>query len=315
MQPWAGDSNSAPIPAPDRRLATFTLIAVLLLASAAFVRWVLAPPLTDLPADYASVIRYDAKSRLRDSPASAWMEYTVDASRVYRTMIATGDANLIQGDLRWLTDSGQVLFENTGLYGVDRRTRANATGYGDAARTGQFLFPPAVERISYTYWDPMFIGPRLAVFAGEDVVEGMAVFVFRFSVTGLDETVGYSYLPDVPEHYSALTDGQGTLWVEPVSGVVVDYEEQGVSYFVDARSGARVANLQEWSDRYTPETRAAELALAAGARQSALAVTVWLPAGLALASLAALGWGFWDSRRAQGAANGHADTAAPAGVR
>jgi hypothetical protein len=311
MQPWAGDSRSAPVPAPDSRLARFTLLAVLLLVSAALVRWGLAPP-TDLQADYVSVVRYDAKSRLRDSPTNEWMEYTVDASRVYRTMIATGGADLIQGDLRWFSDSGQVLFENSGLYGVDRRTRANVPGYGDTARTGQFLFPPAVDKISYTYWDPMFIGPRLAVFAREDVLKGMDVFVFNFSVTGLDETAGYSYLPDVPEHYSALTDGQGVFWVEPTSGVVVDYEEQGVSYFVDAKSGARVANLQEWSDRYTPETRAAQLALAADARWRALAVTVWLPAGLALAGLAALAWGVWGSRGARGGANGQADTAAPA---
>jgi hypothetical protein len=312
MQPWAGERGSAPVPEPVGRLAPYMVLAVLLLLSAALARWGLAPALTDLPDDYSAVTRYVAQSKVRDTPAGEWAQYDVDASRVDQTIVAAGGANLVQGDLHWFASSGQVLFENSGLYGVDRRTRANAPGYGDTARTGQYLFPPDVEKASYTYWDPMFIGPRLAVFAREDVVEGMAVYVFRFQVTALNETVGYSYLPDVPEHYSALTDGQGTLWVEPVTGVVV-------SYFADPKSGARLANLHEWSDRYTTETRTAQLALAANARWRALAVTVWLPAGLALAGLAALAWGVWYTHRthgsAQDSANRDADTAAPDGVR
>jgi hypothetical protein len=315
MQPWAGDSRSAPVPSRDNRLAPFTLIAIILLSAAASVRWGLAPLLNELPNDYAAVIHYVAQSKVRDSPAGAWTEHDVDARRVYQTVVTAGGVNLIQGDLHWFTESGQVLFENTGLYGVDRRSRANVSGYGDTKRTGQFLFPPWVEKASYSYWDPMFIGPRLAVFVREEVLEGMAVFVFRFTAAGLDETAGYSYLPVVPEHYSALTDGQGAFWVEPASGVVVDYEEQGVSYFVDPKSGARVANLHEWSDRYTPETRAAQLALAGDARWRLLALTTWIPAGLALAGLAALGLGIWDSRRVRGGGDGRADTVAPDGVR
>jgi hypothetical protein len=297
---------------PDSRLGSFVLAACLLLVAAAGVRWGLAPLLTGLPSDYASATHYLAQSRLRDSPTGAFTEYTLIAQRVDRTIVSVGSTNLLQGDLHWFTDSGQVLFENSGLYGVDRGTLANVPGYGDDVRYGQYLFPPDTQRITYTYWDPMFIGPRLAVFDRVENVDGMQVFVFRFSVTGLDETAGYSYLRDVPEHYAALTDGQGTLWVEPVSGVVMDYEESGVSYFADPRSGVRVASLFEWSDRFTAETRAAQRALVVDARWRLLALTVWLPAGLVCASLVFLGWGVRAGRRAQGRAAGGVGRSEPA---
>ncbi len=96
----------------------------------------------------------------------------------------------------------------------------------------------------------------------------------------------------MPERYLAYTDGQGALWVEPVSGTVVDYEEEGVSYFVDLATGARAADFHQWSDRYTPETREAQLALARAARLRLLMLETWLPGALVIAGLVGLvgGW-------------------------
>jgi hypothetical protein len=186
-----------------------------------------------------------------------------------------------------------VIFETTGLYGVSRFTRQNVLGYGDVERTGQFLFPPNVQPTTYTYWDPMFIGPCVATFDHAETQDGLPVYVFRFSATGLDETAGYSYLPDVPERYAAHTDGQGTLWIEPVSGVVVDYAEQGMSYFADPTTGERIADFHSWSNRFTPETRAAQVQLAQDTRRRILILENWGPGGLLLAGLVWLAVGLW----------------------
>jgi hypothetical protein len=123
------------------------------------------------------------------------------------------------------------------------------------------------------------------------------VYVFNFSGTDMNETEGYSYLADVPEHYLAHTDGQGTIWVEPLSGIEVDYADNGVSYFVDPASGMRVADFNKWDERYTPETRAAQLALARSARQRILALEVWLPGGVLLVGLFFLGWFLFQRRK------------------
>jgi hypothetical protein len=262
-------------------LPAFGLIAI-----AGLLRYWVSPLVSDLPGDYANEGHYAAESRFRNSPTGEWEHITLIARRVDQTIARSGGIAMVQGDLHWYAESGAVIFENAGLYGVDRRTRANVRGYGDVDRTGQFLFPLHVQPTTYAYWDPNFIGPRVATFDHADMVDGLPVYVFRFTATALDETAGYSYLPDVPERYRAHTDGQGTLWIEPISGIVVDYEEQGVSYFVDRVTGKRVADLYEWSDHFTPETRAAQVRLATQARLRLLALEDWLPAGLVLVALA-----------------------------
>jgi hypothetical protein len=134
----------------------------------------------------------------------------------------------------------------------------------------------------------MYIGMRQATFARVERVGGLRVYVFTFSGAAMDETGGYSSLADVPESYLAHTDGQGVIWVEPLSGIVIDYTDSGVSYFVDPASGAWVADFNRWQEGYTPETRAAQIKLARAARLRIQIVELWLPGGLMLAGLGLL---------------------------
>jgi len=234
---------------------------------------------TQLPTHYTAETRYAAESLLRESPDGEWQTINLVARRLDQAITASSGRGVIQGDLHWTTEDGQVIFESSGLYGVDFRTRKNLAGYGDVGREGQFLFPRHLKQVTYTFWDPMFIGPRTANFDRVENLEGLTVYVFQFSGSDMDETEGYSYLPLIPERYLARTDGRGRLWIEPTSGVIVDYEEQGMSYFVDPTSGEQVADLFVWSDRYTPETRATQLSLARASRMRILAAETWLPGG------------------------------------
>jgi hypothetical protein len=266
-----------------KSMRKYFFIALAFLAAAALLRFWIAPLALELPADYTNLTRFTAEDRFRETPDGIWQEIRINAWRMDQALVST-NVIVLQADLHWNTaDTDAVIFESSGLYGVDRHTRMNVPTYGNVERSGQFLFPPHLEKKGFTLWDPMFIEPRNAAFDRVETLDGMLVYVFRFSGTGMDETAGYSSLPEVPERYLALTDGQGTLWIEPVSGVLVDYEEQGVSYFAEKDTKARLANFHEWSDRYTPETKTAQMALARASRLRILALEIWLPGGFALA--------------------------------
>jgi hypothetical protein len=266
-------------------ISKYFLIALAFLALAVLLRYWIAPLSERLPADYYNEAALSEVNKFRDAPAGEWQENTLNTQRVDQVITNSGQAAIIVGALHVYYTSGAVNFEVTSLYGVDRRTRLNLTGYGSVNRTGQYLFPPHVQPIEYPIWDPMFVGLRQASFDHVENMDGLQVYVFTFSGTGMDETAGYSYLPDVPEHYLAHTDGEGTIWVEPLSGIVVDYADSGVSYFVDPVSGVRIADFNQWTERYTPETKAAQVNLARLARLRILALEVWLPGGLLLVGL------------------------------
>ena len=268
----------------------------LCLAAAVEYFW-LAPLINRMPETGVDETTYPATIRSRETPTGEWTEATLTGRRIDRTLFSSGRHVVIQGDMNWSSADGTPAFESSGIYGVDRRTRMNLPGYGDTERAGQFLFPLHTGRHDYRYWDPAFVGPRSASFDRDETVAGLPVLVFRFTARDLDETSGYIHLADVPERYQAHSDGDGWLWIEPTSGTVVDYQESGTSFFVEPKTGARVADFYHWSDRYDAPTRAAKLAQALAARRRIVVSETVLPVALLLLGVLCLLSGIRQWRR------------------
>jgi hypothetical protein len=270
--------------------ATAVLIAALL------PTWA-APAFEQMPDEYVAEVSYTAQLQSRQTPWSAAEAFDSVVRRRDQTMTSEGGHSVIQGDAHWLTPAGAVIFETFNLYGVDRRTRQNLAGYGGQDRAGQYLFPPHTEAKQYAFWDPIYAGPYVATFDRAEEFHGVDVYAFNTSADGIDETAGYASLPDVPQKYGALTFGKGRLWVEPVSGVVVDHEDSGASYFVERATGRRVGEpMNRWHARYTPQTIDAQLRLATDTRWRMRALELWLPLAFAAAAIASIAAGIRSAR-------------------
>lgn len=270
-------------------MATRCLIAGLACWILAAVHYfLLVPQLERIPEDYFSEASYNATSRHREGPAAAWRDSTLVSRRVDQLLARSASHAIIQGNLHWTNAAGETEFETSAIFGVDRYTRENLPGFGDAVRNGLFLFPLHTQPITYRYWDTQFIGQRTATYHRTDTIDGMKVYVFHFTASRLDETAGYAHLPEVPERYRVLTDGSGTLWVEPTSGVVVDYLERGVSYLADLNSRQRIADIYQWQARFTAQTRQEKTALARAERGHIRLLEIWIPSLLLLAGAAFL---------------------------
>jgi hypothetical protein len=257
-----------------------------LLLLAILLRFQIAPWSNQLPVEYSNETRYAANVRFRETPGAVWQEFPLQARRVDQVLLVSGAVAIIQGESHWTTEDGTPTYEPVGLYGVDRRTRLNVVGYGDQNRSGQYLFPPHLEMKTYLYWDPYYLGSRTATFDHVEKIEGLTVFVFNYLGTGIDDTAGYTVLPDVPERYKAISQAEGRLWIEPVSGIVVDLEDAGVTDFVDNETGEHVADFYHWTARYTDETRSEQLVLARKTRIQTLTLDTWLPLGLTVLAAA-----------------------------
>ncbi|MBW3635161.1 MAG: DUF3068 domain-containing protein [Armatimonadetes bacterium] len=271
-----------------RGIPRFLPLALGLWLLAGVTRFWIAPQMTKLPADYTEETSYAARGRFRDTSDGAWEKFDLVVRRVDQTLVASSDHAIVQGDINWTTNAGEVTYESAGIYGVDPRTRTNLPGYGNVQRTGQFLFPPHVRRATYRLWDPFYSGARAAIFSHAATLEGLPVYVFNCHVRGLDETHGYTFLRDVPERYHAYSTATGKVWVEPVSGRVVDFEDAGKSYFGVAATGKPVSDFHFWSARYTPQTKWAQIRRARSARLRLLILENWLPSTLLLAGLGTL---------------------------
>ncbi|RWE00912.1 porin PorA family protein [Mesorhizobium sp.] len=268
-----------------------------LIVAAAIVRLSLGPALERLPADYTGSVILESDSRFRQTPDTTFSAFHQQGRRIDQVLSATGDVAIVQSHIDWTTDTGQVNYQTTGLYGVDRKTRQNVAGYGDLSRSGQFMFPPQLRGVADEVWDPYYGGPRHLAFDRNEMVDGLALAVYRFTIADLDETKTYDYLPDVPERFGVGTDGEGFLWVEPVSGTLVDMTDNGHSFFVDPATGKSTGDFSVWQARYSAQSKADLFSAATSIRLRILAAKIWLPAALLALALVWLGIGLLWLRR------------------
>jgi hypothetical protein len=264
------------------------ITALLLVVAAGLVRYWIAPSLEKLPANYSGKVHLIVENRFRQSPDEDWHTSMLDVYRTDQTIKATDGVAMVEGSMQAYFQNGALNFETKGLYGIDRLTRANLTGFGDTDREGQYIFPLHVRKIDYVIWDPMFIGQRLATFDRVEEIDGLQVYVFTFQAIGMDETEGYSYLQGVPELYHVHTDGRGVIWVEPISGIVVDYTDGGVSYYVGPDTGLRLADFNQWEEQYTQATRSDQVLLARATLLRIQFLEIWLPGLLIVVGTASL---------------------------
>lgn len=180
--------------------------------------WLLAifPAMAKMPTDYEREYTFEGFIKQLNSETMSLDEIPTN---VVRLLTATGtqdDVLLLKQEVNFYhAQAGILLTSSSEVYGLDRTTRENVSGYGDMDRSGQFTFPAGVEQKAYTFWSSSAMTTLPANFVSEETFQGITVYNFKIDSENLDagtmEGTGLLQTMDV------LTE----IKVEPVSGVPV----------------------------------------------------------------------------------------------
>jgi Porin PorA len=198
----------------------------------------------------------------------------------------------------------------------DRRTGAliGCCGETVGAFTGRqtglaFTWPIGTQQRSYEIFDTTLLKPVQVQFAGQQSIDGLATYRFvervpaqRFSKQKLPGAlVGLHGQPTVTldEYYQATN----TYWVDPVTGAVVDINENQKTTLRDSGGVQRLV-LFQGDLRMTPQSVLKSIRSERSRRAGIEAITLTIPLGLGLAGVVILAAGSWLAlwRRASGAA-------------
>jgi hypothetical protein len=180
--------------------------------------WLLAifPAMAKMPTDYEQEYKFEGSIKQLNS---ATMSLDEIPTNIVRLLTATGtedDVLLLQQDINiYHAQAGVLLTSSSEVYGLDRTTRENVSGYGDMDRSGQFTFPAGVEQKTYTFWSASAMAALPANFVSEETFHGITVYNFKIDSSNLAAgTMGDTGLPQTMD---VLTE----IKVEPVSGIPV----------------------------------------------------------------------------------------------
>ena len=265
----------------------FLILGLALLALIPLWLFFILPELTKVPADYSYHASFISNVNLRPEINGEWLGSEIQNTYVdVRPLRWDNKVMLLNEMFRAESVEGEVSYELELKFAVDRNTRKNAEGLGEGLKEGFFLLPMHVEKTSYPIWAFGYYHSAKFSFAGEEDVKGIKTY--RFSVVNelSDDTEGFAHLELVPERYNALSEYTSNIWVEPVSGIIVKYEDKGISYYAEKETGKRVWDFDEWSSRFSEDTVANMAGTAGRERQNKIVFELIIPLLLGAIALA-----------------------------
>ncbi|UGT62550.1 porin PorA family protein [Nocardia asteroides] len=301
-------------------VSALAVLGVLLVAAAAFAPGRLRDSAVRVPADFtqetvlvgtASLL--DRSSVMVPGPLKVddGTEIRIDTTTKAESSTDSGDL-VVRTEARGVTGAGTEFHTAIDVVTVDPGTRiavatpestmrapAAASAKPTPVRTGTYwTFPADTARGDYSYFDTATLTPVTAKYLDADrEIEGQQLLHFRFEVTDYDMagSPANSQPARLPLpaskwglpgdelvvgnlYYTLVQD----MWVEPVTGSVIDTVVQPTSYFGSAPGDPNKVVVYAGELRFTPETVASLARTAQDGRDSLRLVFVYVPIGIAV---------------------------------
>lgn len=143
------------------------------------------------------------------------------------------------------TIQGKEIISINKNYLIDSKTGSHI---GD--KDGYLFAPRGLKKNqTFKYWHVNYDKELELVYESEEIIKGVKVYKFGadFSV---DQTENLSHLSKVPEERGVNVDVSLSLWIEPVSGWLIKYEDSAIAYYYDQKTKERIVPWNKFSNSY-----------------------------------------------------------------
>lgn len=269
---------------------SISVIAVLVLVSLAiFWRLTLTPFFLKIPENFSYSARLVSLDNFYDEKTGTFKgdERSV-TSLSYQVNAVRHNIRDIKNTFSVRTVSGDPIFNVTRLYAINASTLKHDEHGGDRPRTG-YLFAPRHLRKgqSFIYWHVNYDAPAQMRYVGEENIFGLTVFHYHSDYQGerVDQSANLNFLPGVPEKRGVEVEPQLDVWIEPVSGYLVKYQDRTQAYFYDRATHARLNPWNIFFNGFTHQSVVEHIAKARTQKIIVIFLDDLIPAGFILGAL------------------------------
>jgi hypothetical protein len=260
------------------------LIVALVLAVINFF-WIyyIAPAMLQLPSDFtysANLISYD---NFYDPAIQDFIGKTQSHSTFeYHVVGQQPGIILVANHFEVIASTGTPIIQIERQYGVNQITGQHVSGFGDQDRIG-YLFAPKHLRPgqNFVYWHVSYNLPAEMHYKETEEINGLTVFHYQTTLNP-DQTAELDYLPNVGETLGVNLDVVLDLWVEPLTGQLVKYQDKAIGYYYDLGSRQRLQPWNAFSNRFDDASITQQVRLVRQEHTLAILVEYVVPAILAL---------------------------------
>jgi len=254
---------------------------------------VVAPELTKLPADFSYKALVLSQDNFYDPEKQAFSGETVSNTEHFFHVIGKQNGVLLIENLFKVQKSdGEEIFSVKRFYGIDPKTRKHVPGYGGRDREGYLFAPLNLGRgQNFTYWHINYNAPASLKFQGEETIDGLTVYRYKADYHA-DQTLELNSLVRSSGDRGINLDINLQLWIEPVTGRKIKYEDKTTAYFYNLTSGERISPWNQFHNQYDETSIRKQVEIAKQEKLKIFLVKNVVTMALALAAIILLLYSF-----------------------
>lgn len=231
----------------------FKLVAMLALVLLLTIFWLfyLAPQLKAIPTNFTYTADTLSLDNLFDSELKKYQGQYISKTNFGYKVLAKNPLYLtIENYFNVSTLSNRPIASFVRHYYINPKTGQHVAPIGKRQRAGYLFAPRYVGTKPFTYWHVNYDAPAQMHFIKREKIAGLTVSRYQALYTA-DQTKNLTYLPLVPSQRGVITKVNLQLWIEPVSGWLVKYQDNSIAYFYDRKTGAILSPWNNFSNVYT----------------------------------------------------------------
>ncbi|MDO8510924.1 MAG: porin PorA family protein [Nanoarchaeota archaeon] len=207
--------------------------------------WYISPELTKIPDDFEYKVLVFSRDNFYDVDKTEFSgEFVSNTEHFYRVVENHAGILLITSRFTVQQYDGKEIFSVERTYAVDSKTRKHVPGYGDRDREGYLFAPPGLKKgQNFTYWHVNYDNPANMEYRGEEAIAGLTVYKYETNYHA-DQTFDLEQVVSPLSDRGVNVDINLQLWVEPVTGRKIKYEDHTTAYFYNLTTGER---LHPWN--------------------------------------------------------------------
>lgn len=209
----------------------------------------------------------------------------------YRVIATNTKYDVIENKFDVKTLSDKPIISITRLYYINPYTWQHVSVPGQQTRQGYLFGPHWADKINFDYWHINYNAPARMKFIDRQTIDGLTVNHYEAHYIA-DQTANLGNLPGVPEKRGIRAKIKLQLWIEPISGWLIKYQDNTLAVYYDIKTGLEIAPWNMFSNRYTENTVREQVYKATYLKWKLMVVDPGMPGLLFLTALFMLWRGF-----------------------
>jgi CHASE1-domain containing sensor protein len=265
------------------------IILVFIIIFVALWRYVITPSILSIPRDFnfsAKVISvdnfYDAERKVFNGDQYSKTEFS------YKVLTKNKNNLVVKNLFDVRTLDGEQIVKIERLYGIDAVSGKHVLGFGDKERQGSLFAPKNLKKGQpFAYWHVNYDGPANMKFVDVEKFYGLELYKYETYYEGvkIDQTKDLTFLPGVGKSLGVELEPHLQLWVEPITGRLVKYQDETTAYFYDLGTRERIYPWNKFSNTFSEESVVENVNLVQNLKYKFIFISYIIPIALFLIAL------------------------------